>query len=75
MIGMEKDHYYFYYRQNQKAWTILHSGLDAKFLSTKTAGGFVGAVFALYCTSGGESTSNKALFNWFDYKGNDEVFK
>jgi alpha-N-arabinofuranosidase len=57
-----------------KKWTVLQD-VDAKFLSTATAGGFVGSVFGLYVTSLGEPSSTKAHYDWFEYKGNDEVFR
>ncbi len=59
---------------NGKNWTPLQE-VDGKFLSTATAGGFVGSVFGLYATSLGKQSQNKASYDWFTYKGNDEVFK
>ena len=49
--------------------------VDAKFLSTATAGGFVGSVFGLYGTSMGKPSNTKAYYDWFEYIGNDDVFK
>lgn len=43
--------------------------VDAKFLSTKTAGGFVGCVFGLYATSSGEPSQSRAYFDWVEYQG------
>ncbi|RYZ52427.1 MAG: glycoside hydrolase family 43 protein, partial [Chitinophagaceae bacterium] len=57
-----------------KNWTPLQE-VDGKFLSTATAGGFVGSVFGLYATSLGKQSQNKASYDWFEYKGNDEVFR
>lgn len=57
-----------------KKWTPLQE-VDAKFLSTATAGGFVGSVFGLYATSSGKPSTNKAFYDWFEYKGDDDVFK
>lgn len=57
-----------------KKWTVLKE-VDGKFLSTATAGGFVGCVFGLYATSSGKESSTKAYYDWFEYKGNDEVFR
>jgi len=67
--------YSFFYSNNNKDWSLLAENIDAKFLSTKTAGGFVGSVFALYATSNGIVSENKAGFNWFNYFGNDEALK
>jgi alpha-N-arabinofuranosidase len=58
---------------NGKNWTGLQE-VDGKFLSTATAGGFVGCVFGLYATSLGKESANKAYYDWFEYKGNDDVF-
>ncbi len=44
-------------------------------VSTRLAGGFVGSLYALYGTSSGAQTSAVARFNWFEYKGDDEVYK
>ena len=62
------------YSTDNKKWTTLHD-VDGKFLSTKTAGGFVGSVFGLYATSLGKESSSKAYFDWFEYKGQDTIFK
>lgn len=70
------DKYFFYYSSDKREWRpLLREGLDARFLSTQTAGGFVGCVFALYATSQGKESSNKAYFNWFEYKGDDDIYK
>lgn len=57
-----------------KNWTVLPD-VDGRVLSTAKAGGFVGSVFGLYATSLGKPSQTKAFFDWFDYKGNDEVFR
>jgi len=62
--------YSFYYSENGK-WKLLHANLDAKFLSTKVAGGFVGSMYALYATSNEKASASKANFTWFECKGND----
>jgi len=68
--------YFFYYSPDNKTWISMTSqGTDARFLSTKTAGGFVGSVFALYATSMGKESNNKVFYNYFNYKGNDEACK
>lgn len=67
--------YSFYYAVDNHTWILLTDKMDAKFLSTKVAGGFVGSLFALYATSSGIETNNKAYFNWFEYRGDDAVYK
>jgi len=66
--------YSFYYSTDNKKWNLLKQ-TDAKFLSTKTAGGFVGTVIGMYATSLGKESNTKAYFDWFEYRGNDPVFK
>jgi xylan 1,4-beta-xylosidase len=65
--------YSFYYAEkNSNSWRLFKEGLDGSFLSTRTAGGFVGCMYAMYATSNGTPTSNSAVFNWFESKGNDD---
>jgi alpha-N-arabinofuranosidase len=49
--------------------------VDGRFLSTATAGGFVGTVIGLYATALGKESRTKAHYDWFLYKGDDAVFK
>jgi beta-xylosidase len=42
-------------------------------LSTPVAGGFVGACIAMYASSNGQSSTNNANFDWFEYNGLDEA--
>jgi xylan 1,4-beta-xylosidase len=49
--------------------------VDATFLNTKTAGGFVGSMYALYATSSAEKSVNKVYFNYFETKSDDELYK
>ncbi|HYE55054.1 MAG TPA: glycoside hydrolase family 43 protein [Chitinophagaceae bacterium] len=72
-IVADRSNYSFYYAVSGE-WKLLKENMDARFLSTKTAGGFVGCVFALYATSQGQHTANVARFNWFEYTGDDEVY-
>jgi xylan 1,4-beta-xylosidase len=65
--------YTFSYSTNSKDWIPLQDA-DAKFLSTETAGGFVGAVFGMYATSSGKKTNSEVFYDWFEYRGKDEVF-
>ena len=71
-----KDSFYsFLYSADKKNWNLLKDGLDAKFLSTETAGGFVGCVFGMYATSLGKASDSRVYFDWFEYRGDDDVFK
>lgn len=73
-IEAQRGLYNFYFAETPGKWTLLKDKVDGKFLSTQTAGGFVGALFALYATSSGETSKNSAMFKWLDYSGNDEVY-
>jgi xylan 1,4-beta-xylosidase len=73
-IEADRDLYRFSYAEIPGKWKVLKDKVDGKFLSTAVAGGFVGSLFALYATSSGESTTNKAMFKWLDYSGNDAIY-
>lgn len=67
--------YHFSYATTVNNWKTLKSNVDGKLLSTATAGGFIGSVFAMYATSSGKESVNKASFKWLDYSGNDLIYK
>ena len=67
--------YSFSYAFQSDHGNLLKDGVDAKFLSTKVAGGFVGCMYALYATSLGQPSTAVSYFDWFEYQGNDEVYK
>jgi xylan 1,4-beta-xylosidase len=56
--------YSFFYAQKKNEWRPLKENVDATFLSTKAAGGFVGCIYALYATSLGLPSKAKAYFDW-----------
>lgn len=75
-IEARGDKYAFYFGYpTGKGWILLQDNVDGKFLSTSVAGGFVGCLYALYATSDGKPSVNSASFDWFEYKGNDDVYK
>jgi alpha-N-arabinofuranosidase len=67
--------YTFYFATEQNAWKLLLDNVDAKYLSTKIAGGFVGTVYAMYASSHGKPSDTKALYHWFEVKNDDDVYK
>ena len=67
--------YSFFYGLKSDQWNLLKDNVDARYLSTKIAGGFVGCMYALYATSLGKPSKNSAYFDWFEYCGNDEVYR
>lgn len=62
--------YRFYYSTGPETWQQAGPDLDARFLSTRHAGGFVGCTFALYATSLGQPSDNIAQFEWAEAIGN-----
>lgn len=56
-------------------WVTLKDSLDASFLSTRVAGGFVGCMFGIYGTSLGNVSSSTVDVDRFEYTGNDAVYK
>ena len=68
------DTYSFYFSTNNKNWEIVKEKVDAKFLSTLEAGGYIGCLLGMYATSSGELSNNKASFKYLYYKGNDPVY-
>ena len=64
----KKSIYSVSYSTDGRKWIALKD-VDGKFLSTATAGGFVGCVFGLYATSTGKMSDNLAEFDWFEYRG------
>ncbi|MDB5239428.1 MAG: xylan 1,4-beta-xylosidase, partial [Spirosoma sp.] len=66
--------YSFSFSEDTKNWTLLKNNVDAKFLSTKEAGGFIGCLYGMYATSSGEPTTNAASFHYLTYKGNDPMY-
>jgi xylan 1,4-beta-xylosidase len=74
-IEAAENIYSFYYALNPDDWILLKDNVDATFLSTKVAGGFVGCMYALYATSLGKSSDKIAHFDWFEYEGNDLVYQ
>ena len=51
-VSAKGDKYDFYYAVNKGDWQQLGKSLDAKQLSTRTAGGFIGVVFGMYAQTG-----------------------
>jgi alpha-N-arabinofuranosidase len=66
-VDPDNSVYRFSYSVDGKKWNSLKA-LDARFLSTATAGGFVGVVIGMYATSLGKESSATAAFDWFEYE-------
>jgi xylan 1,4-beta-xylosidase len=74
-IEAKGNTYVFYYGTQKDKWFTLKANVDAKFLSTQVAGGFVGSFYSMYATSNGVASSSKALYDWFEYQSDDDVYK
>ena len=74
-ISSAGDTYSFYVSEDFKSWKTLQEKVDAKFLSTKAAGSFIGCLYGMYATSSGETSTNSASFKYLKYGGNDPMFK
>ena len=74
-IQSEGDKYSFHYAPKGNKFIVLKSDVESKFLSTKTAGGFIGCIYGMYATSSGQPSNNTASFKFLRYAGNDPVYK
>jgi len=74
-IESKFDSYAFYAAEGKGEWKLLKDGVDARYLSTKSAGGFVGCLYAMYGTSSGTASSNSALYKKFEVKSNDPMYQ
>jgi alpha-N-arabinofuranosidase len=54
----------FYYSLEGEIYHEVCIGVDARFLSTEAAGGFVGCTMGMYATSNGQLSDNRACFEW-----------
>ncbi|AKD53825.1 glycoside hydrolase family 43 protein [Spirosoma radiotolerans] len=74
-IASQGGTYSFSFSEDAKNWKLLKDNVDARFLSTKEAGGFIGCLYGMYATSSGEPTTNSASFQYLSYKGDDPMYK
>lgn len=74
-VSFAGDKYGFQFSEDGKTWQTLKDQVDARFLSTQTAGGFIGCMIGMYGTSMGQPTTSTAAFKWLKYAGNDPMYK
>ncbi|MBO3270936.1 glycoside hydrolase family 43 protein [Hymenobacter defluvii] len=74
-INADGDTYSFRFSEDGKKYTLLKDKVDARFLSTQVAGGFIGCLYGMYGTSAGQPTTNTASFKWLKYEGHDPMYK
>lgn len=74
-IESKKDHYICYFSENNNQWVQIGNQLDAKLLSTETAGGFNGSLFGMFAINldDNATSSSTANYNWFEYQGDDSI--
>lgn len=65
-ITVDEKGYSFYYAHKKDKWLLLRSSMDRRFLSTATAGGFVGCMYGMYATSNGKPSVNTVRYDWFE---------
>lgn len=63
----EEESIHFAFRVGEEESFELGS-IETRLLSTEMAGGFTGLYWALYASSNGEQSPNKARFSYFDYE-------
>ncbi|MBU0472970.1 MAG: glycoside hydrolase family 43 protein [Bacteroidetes bacterium] len=66
--------YSFQYSFDNTNWITLKDKVDGTYLKCDIPRDFVGCIIAMYASSNGESSQNKAFYNWFEYAGNDEIY-
>ena len=66
--------YDFFYAYEPDKWKTLKDNVDGIYLSTETAGGFCGCLYAMYATSLGKECNNFANYDWFEYEGKDKIY-
>ncbi len=74
-ITADGEVYHFKYSDNGSDFHNLITDVDATYLSTETAGGFVGCMYGLYASSNGESSENQAFFNYVEIENKDKTNK
>lgn len=68
------DNYLFYYSYLNGEWNLVNK-MDASFLRVRIPRDFTGCVFGMYATSLGKPTNSNAYYDWFEYNGNDDMYK
>jgi xylan 1,4-beta-xylosidase len=68
-VEAHEQAYSFYAASEPDQWQPIAEDVDGRILSTPVAGGFVGAVIAMYASSNGQTCATYADFDWFEYVG------
>jgi len=73
-ITGEKASCSFFFATAENQWQAVAENVDGKYLSTELAGGFVGTIIGMHASASGNTSENTALFNWFEYSGEDIAY-
>ncbi len=74
-VAFDGGKYNFFYATKEGDWKLLRDNVDGTYLSTRKAGGFVGTTIGMYATSQDKPSTSQATFDWFDYTGDDAIYK
>jgi alpha-N-arabinofuranosidase len=74
-IDARENYYACAFAVSPGQWVTVKDSMDASFLSTRVAGGFVGCMFGIYGTSLGNVSNSTVDVDWFEYTGNDAVYR
>lgn len=74
-VEAKGNSYSFSFGTAPDQWILLKEPVDARFVSTRVAGGFIGCLYGLYATSLGNSSSAVASYDWFETVSNDPVYQ
>jgi alpha-N-arabinofuranosidase len=70
-VQADEMSYQFGFYDSNGVYTSLGT-VESGFLSKEVAGGFTGVCFGLYATGNGRPSLNEAIFEWFEYKIENE---
>ena len=62
-VEAREEDYNFYFADKPDEWHAIAENVDGRILSTPVAGGFVGAYIAMYASSNGQPSANRADFD------------
>lgn len=60
----------FSYSQNDEDFRLVEKA-DARFLSADIVGWYTGVYVGLYATGNGLKSESEAIYEWYEYLGND----
>lgn len=70
-IQADGSWYHFSFSEDGETYVTLLANVDAKYLSTESAGGFVGCLYGLYASANGAESNNKAVFDYVEIENKE----